>query len=105
MKTIDLLSRRNFLRNGLLTSAALAAATLPRTARGAVTRAMRDPFHGLKMGMASYSLRKFSLDQAIAMTRQAGLKYITLKDMHLSLKSTPEERKEARKKSKRPDWC
>jgi sugar phosphate isomerase/epimerase len=50
------------------------------------------------MGIASYSLRKFSLDQAIAMTKQAGVRFITLKDMHLPMKSTREERQEARRK-------
>ena len=43
-------------------------------------------------------LRKFSLDQAIAMTKQAGVKYISIKDVHLPLKSTPEQRKEVSKK-------
>ena len=32
------------------------------------------------------------------MTREAGLKYISLKDMHLPMKSTPAERREAHKK-------
>jgi sugar phosphate isomerase/epimerase len=62
------------------------------------TASSNAPFHGLKLGMASYTLRKFSLDQAIAMTRQLGLKYITLKDMHLPMKSSSAERREAREK-------
>jgi sugar phosphate isomerase/epimerase len=82
----------------LLASTALVATTIPRRSFSAVTKAERDPFHGLKMGMTTYTLRKFSLDQAIAMTKQAGVKYISLKDVHLPLKSTPEQRKEARKK-------
>ena len=50
------------------------------------------------MGITTYTLRKFSLDQAIAMTKQAGVKYISLKDMHLPFKSTREQRQEARQK-------
>ena len=98
MKTHRTITRRNFLQTGLLGSTALAVASLPGTTEAAVTKAARDPFHGLKLGMASYSLRKFTLDQAIVMTKQAGLRYINLKDMHLSFKSTTAERQEARRK-------
>jgi len=40
--------------------------------------------------MASYTLRKFSLDDALAMTRRVGLTNIALKSMHLPLDSSPE---------------
>jgi sugar phosphate isomerase/epimerase len=46
--------------------------------------------------MASYTFRKFNLEQAIAMTRQAGVQYITLKDFHLPMRSSPAERRQAR---------
>jgi sugar phosphate isomerase/epimerase len=92
------LNRRRFLQTGLLGSTALAAATLPQNLLANVTKAPGDPCRGLKLGMASYTLRKFTLDQAIAMTKQAGVKYISLKDMHLPMKSSREERQEARKK-------
>lgn len=90
-------NRRWFLRAGLLGSTALTA-VCPRTILGAVTKAPSDPFRGLKVGIASYSLRKFTLEQAITMTKQAGVKYITLKDVHLPMKSTQAERQEARRK-------
>jgi len=90
------LSRRRFLRNGVVGVAVLGAGSLRSLA--AVTKKDGDPFHGLKVGITSYTLRKFNLDQAIAMTKQAGVKYISLKDVHLPLKSTPMERKEAAKK-------
>jgi sugar phosphate isomerase/epimerase len=92
------LNRRRFLQTSLLGSTALAAAALPAALQASVTKPDRDPFDGLKIGMASYSLRKFSLDQAIAMTKQAGVKYLCLKEVHLPLKSTPAERREARRK-------
>jgi len=37
----------------------------------------------LKLGLASYSLRKLSVDQLIQACAGLGLKYLTLKDMHL----------------------
>src|SRR6266705_2911883 len=94
MKTT--LNRRRFLQSSLLGSAAVAAGALPSVA--AVTKTERDPFHGLKVGITTYTLRKFNLDQAIAMTKEAGVKYISLKEVHLPLKSTPAERQEARRK-------
>jgi inosose dehydratase len=45
----------------------------------------------LELGLASYSLRNFNLDETLAMTRRVGLMYICLKSMHLPLESTPEE--------------
>lgn len=92
-------NRRQFLKASLVGSATFAAAaSFPRSVAAALTKPMKDQFAGLKIGMASYSLRKFSLDEAIAMTRQAGVKYITLKDMHLPMKSTREEREAAHRK-------
>ncbi len=98
MKTPTRLNRRQFLHTGLIGSGTLAALALPDTLRAAVTKPNRVPDDGLKLGVASYTLRKFSLDQAIAMTREAGVRYICLKDMHLPLKSTKAERQEARRK-------
>ena len=45
----------------------------------------------LKLGLASYTLRKFSLERTLAETARLDLKYISLKDYHLPLKSTPDE--------------
>lgn len=42
---------------------------------------------GFQIGMASYTLREFGLDDALAMTRRLGLKKIALKSMHLPLES------------------
>ena len=95
MKDSSTITRRHFLQSGLLGSTALAAASVPATLLAGAAKAERDPFDGLKIGMASYTLRNFSLDQAIAMTKQAGVKYICLKDMHLPLKSTTAERQAA----------
>jgi len=98
MKNTQTINRCHFLHTSLLGSTALAAAaTFPGMLSGAAAKAGSDSFHGLKMGMASYSLRKFSLDQTIAMSKEAGVKYICLKDVHLSLKSTRAERHEAHK--------
>jgi len=82
------INRRDFVRAG----AALLAA--PLAARGAAT----DPYRGLKVGVHSYSLRNFSLEQALVMTRELGLRYFGINPRHLALQSSPEQITEARRK-------
>ena len=95
----DRIDRRHFFKNSLLgCSAAFAAVKLGGNVLGAVTKPERDPDGGLKLGVASYTFCHFSLDQAIAMTKQAGFKYINLKDVHLPLNSTTEQRQAARQR-------
>ena len=90
------LGRRTFLKLGM--TAALAAGGLATGAQAALIKPAAEPFAGLKMGIASYTFRKLTLDQALAATQRLGLKYINLKDVHLPLNSTPEQCEEARKK-------
>jgi len=97
MKTSPL-NRRRFLQTSLLGSGVIAAANFSEKSVAAATKIAGDPFHGLKMGVTSYTWLKFPLDQAIAMTKQVGIKYISLKDVHLPLKSSPEQRREVHKK-------
>jgi len=91
-------NRRRFLQTSCLASGLVSLALLPGSAYAALTKPERDPGHGLKLGLTSYTLRKFSLDQALAMAKEAGVKYISLKDMHLPLKSSRAERQEASRK-------
>ena len=48
----------------------------------------KPPF---ELGLASYTLRKFPLDETLAMTKRVGLEYICFKSFHLALDSTPEQ--------------
>jgi len=76
------MSRRAFLG----TAAGMAAASLLARESPASSRPRR-----LKVGLASYTLRKFSLDQAIDMCRAMDVHSITLKDVHLPMTATPDE--------------
>lgn len=51
----------------------------------------------IKLGIASYSFRKFSRAEAIEMTKKIGTPYINIKDFHLKLDSTPDEINAARR--------
>ena len=53
----------------------------------------KDSWKGLKVGVASYSFRKIPLEQTIAGINRVDLHYVSIKDFHLPLKSTAEERK------------
>jgi inosose dehydratase len=87
-------------RRELIRRAALAAVALPFARTGDVQRAdaaqagegSRDPWRGLKVGVASYTLRKLPLAAAIDGIRRIGLRYVSIKDFHLPLASTREER-------------
>jgi inosose dehydratase len=93
--TVD---RRAFLKAGLVGSLAWGGAGSARNLIAAVTKPEKPLFDGLKLGMASYTFRKFTLDQAIDMSKQAGAVSISLKDVHLPYKSTQAQREEARRK-------
>jgi sugar phosphate isomerase/epimerase len=88
-------SRRSFLT---LTAAGSASALWPLAehAPGAEAGLFGQgdhPWLGLKVGLASYSFSKLSLDAAIAGIRRVGVSYVSIKDAHLPLKSTEAERK------------
>jgi sugar phosphate isomerase/epimerase len=52
----------------------------------------------LKLGVASYSLRKFPVDRAIEMCKELGVGYINIKDVHMPMTDSPEALLAARKK-------
>jgi sugar phosphate isomerase/epimerase len=66
----------------------LAAGSAPKREAAPAPPPRRRP---LRLGLASYSLRKFNLTDTVAMTRRVGLPYLCLKSFHLPLKASPEE--------------
>ena len=85
-------------RRDLVKAAAMAAAApLAPGAWGAAAVAAEgrspDPWRGFKAGVASYTLRKFPLEGAIRSIQRVGLRYVSIKDFHLPLNSTPEQRR------------
>ena len=88
--------RRTFLKLAALGSAGVALSSCATTSvsagesqRGNPAAKPDDP--GLKLGVASYSLRNFPRAQAIQMTRALGTRFINLKSMHLPYESSPAE--------------
>jgi sugar phosphate isomerase/epimerase len=62
-----------------------------------ISSAATEDSAGFKLGVASYSFRKFSRTQAIEMVKQLNTRYVSIKDFHLPLNSTPEEIARGRK--------
>jgi sugar phosphate isomerase/epimerase len=89
------LSRRAFVGAA---AAATAWATTGRTALGRSGAPRRAEGGRLKLGVASYSLRKFTLDQALEMARTLGIQYMTFKDVHLPRTDPAETTRALRKK-------
>ena len=90
-------NRRNFLK---LSGMGMAAAALPGIAQSAASPAKKSKSLPIRLGLASYTLRKMNLDSALEVCQRLGLKHISLKDFHLKLKSSDAEIAEAVKKCK-----
>ena len=91
-------SRRNFLKLAGLTTAAGSLPLSDLFAFGPAS-AGKDSI-SFDLGMASYTLRSFTFDQAIEMTKRIGLTKMTLKEMHLPYTSTEAEIRSALEKMK-----
>jgi sugar phosphate isomerase/epimerase len=82
-------------RNVLMSAAGVVAMRSLTSTRAAEPAKARDIYHGLKLGVATYTLRGMKLDPAIDAIQRVGMKYASIKDMHLPMKSTADERKAA----------
>jgi sugar phosphate isomerase/epimerase len=80
--------RRRFLK--LAGASAVACAAASPTDALAAGRSGPAPAAPFTLGMASYTLRLFPVDQAIEMTKRLGLTHICFKDFHLKLDATPD---------------
>ncbi|MEJ2647967.1 MAG: sugar phosphate isomerase/epimerase [Sedimentisphaerales bacterium] len=92
-------NRRNFL--GLTGIAAVASVTSTGQVFGQTdSGSARSDKPLFNLGLASYTLREFKLDQVLQITKKLDLKYICFKDYHLAMNSTPDQIKEVVKKVK-----
>lgn len=90
-------NRRNFLK---LSGLGMAAAALPGIAHGASSEVSKAKSLPIRLGLASYTLRKMTLDNALEVCQRLGLNHISLKDFHLKLNSSDVAIAEAVKKCK-----
>ena len=81
----ETLTRRELLRRSA--SAGLAAAPLIAS----MAEAKKSPYGPFKMGVQSYSLRGYGLDQALEQTRNLGLRYWEAYSAHVPLTADPSQ--------------
>lgn len=78
------LTRREFLKAGLLAAAGTGAAIGRLSAADAA-----DPYRGFKMGIQSYSLRGFKIEEALEISKKLGLHYWESYPAHIKVASVP----------------
>lgn len=88
MRPVNTHSRRDFFKLATVAGSALAIGRGTAAAAAAVDAPKTLPF---PLGLASYTLRKFDLDQTLAMTQRVGLTHICLKSFHLPLDATADQ--------------
>jgi sugar phosphate isomerase/epimerase len=98
-------TRRSVLKTAALSAACGAFGTL---ASDASEQSVAPPapladegkqFRGLKIGVCSYSVRSFPAAEALRMIQRLGVRYLSLKEVHLPLTSSPEERRQFRQQA------
>jgi len=93
MQTCDTPSRRGFFKLAGVAGSTLAFGSVfgrPGIAADEGPQASKKKAR-FPLGLASYTLRKFDLDQTLAMTKRVGLTHICLKSFHLPLDATAEQ--------------
>src|SRR5437588_3822672 len=78
-------SRRNFL------SSAAGIAGLSAIGASPASAVIEAEPWGIKLGIATYSLRSFDRPTAIEMLKKLQVKYVSIKDIHLKLTESAEE--------------
>lgn len=86
------ISRRQLIQASALAAVAPAFTSLSRVVSAA---ADTDPWLGLKVGVATYTLRELPIDKAIQGVTRVGLKYVSIKNVknHIDVSHSSEERK------------
>lgn len=80
-------SRRNFL---VLSGAGILAGSFKGISAFTGSKSSESSKFPFDLGIASYSLRKFSLDETLQMTTRLGISKISFKDFHLPLDASDE---------------
>jgi inosose dehydratase len=95
---MDNYSRRGFMK---LTGASIALAAIsPAKSAMASSPAGASADMLGQLGLASYTTRKLTLDETIKCAKNLGLNHLSLKDIHLPLKSTAQQFAEVKSKIK-----
>jgi len=93
---MNTISRRHLVKASALASIVPSLPLMSFASAQAAAVEGADPWHGLKVGVATYTLRDLPIEQAIAGVKRVGLKYVSIKNVknHIDLSHSPEDRKQ-----------
>lgn len=93
------ISRRTMIKASGLASVLPAIRWMPSVFAAPAAAEETNPWHGLKVGVATYTLRELPIEQAIQGVLRVGLKYVSIKNVknHIDLSHSREERKQRAK--------
>ncbi len=90
-------SRRQIIKTGFLVTLASSIASKSPASDlfndAFDVKGYKDPWENLKIGIASYTFRKLTVEDTIKAMQRLSLHYVSIKDFHLALTSTTPERK------------
>ncbi len=88
------ISRRDLIKTGAFAAATIPTVNLTSFAGAPIEEV--DPWLGLKIGVATYTVRELPIEEAIKAVQRVGLKYVSIKNVknHIDLSHTTEERKQ-----------
>jgi inosose dehydratase len=91
--------RRQWIKTGAIASAMCALQSRSLDASLAPVAEEADAWMGLKVGVATYTLRDLPIEQTIEAVRRVGLKYVSIKNVknHIDLSHSSEDRKQRSK--------
>jgi sugar phosphate isomerase/epimerase len=87
----ELTARRNFLQLAGVGAAAISVMGPGGCLAQGQSENKEPKKYQLKLGLASYTLRKFNLEQTVTMCKRVGLEYIAVKSFHIPLEASKEE--------------
>ena len=92
MKTNANHTRRGFFKTaGIVSAVAAYSAWSPRTGTAKAEDGAASDGLPFQLGLASYTTRKFTLEETVAMAKRVGLTHLCLKSFHLPLDATDEQ--------------
>ena len=93
---MTIILRRLLLKAGVFAAAMPIVRSMSSASFSTTPAEEADPWLGLKMGVATYTLRDLSIEQAIQGVKRVGLKYVSIKNVknHIDLSHSSEERKQ-----------
>ncbi len=93
MQNSRTVTRREVIKQSVAAGAALPLMSGFESGSRQAIAAEKEPFKGLKIGVATYTFRKFPLEMAIKGVQRVGLHYVSIKDFHMPRNTTAEQRK------------